>query len=73
MELALSLITIKKGLDLPMIGEPIESIEDARSPRSVGVVGPDFLGMKPTMEVNVGDEVKKGQLLFSDKKTKCRL
>ena len=70
MELALSLITIKKGLDLPMIGEPIESIEDARSPRSVGVVGPDFLGMKPTMEVSVGDEVKKGQLLFSDKKTK---
>src|SRR5690606_13661454 len=37
--------------------------------RSVAVVGFDYPGMKPTMEVQVGDRVKLGQILFSDKKT----
>ena len=32
------------------------------------MVGRDYKGMKPTMEVDVGDEVKKGQTLFTDKK-----
>jgi Na+-transporting NADH:ubiquinone oxidoreductase subunit A len=33
------------------------------------VVGHDYHGMKPTMEVREGDTVQKGQVLFSDKKT----
>jgi len=37
--------------------------------RSVAVIGFDYHGMKPTMEVQVGDRVKLGQLLFTDKKT----
>lgn len=35
----------------------------------VAIVGPDYPGMKPTMEVAVGDSVKTGQLVFTDKKT----
>ncbi|OUR74724.1 NADH:ubiquinone reductase (Na(+)-transporting) subunit A [Marinomonas sp. 42_23_T18] len=60
---------ITKGLDLPISGAPNQVIENAPVASSVAVIGPDFHGMKPTMEVAVGDKVKKGQLLFTDKKT----
>jgi len=60
---------ITKGLDLPISGAPNQVIETARAVRSVAVIGPDYNGMKPTMAVQVGDKVKKGQLLFTDKKT----
>jgi Na+-transporting NADH:ubiquinone oxidoreductase subunit A len=36
---------------------------------SVAIVGFDYVGMKPTMAVKVGDRVKLGQVIFSDKKT----
>lgn len=60
---------IKKGLDLPISGAPSQTIEKAPTARSVAVIGPDYHGMKPTMLVQVGDSVKKGQVLFTDKKT----
>src|SRR5690554_5827374 len=63
------MIRIKRGLDLPITGGPAQRIDASRPIRSVAVIGPDFHGMKPTMEVQVGDRVKLGQLLFSDKKT----
>ena len=63
------MIKIKRGLDLPITGSPEQRIEDARPVRSVAVVGFDYHGMKPTMEVREGDRVKLGQILFSDKKT----
>ena len=62
------MIKIKRGLDLPITGSPEQRIEDARAVRSVAVVGFDYHGMKPTMEVREGDRVKLGQVLFSDKK-----
>ena len=62
------MITIKKGLDLPISGEPSTILDEAKTCRSVGVLGPDYPGMKPTMLVEVGDQVNKGQVLFSDKK-----
>ena len=60
---------IRRGLDLPISGAPRQSIEDGPQIRSVAVVGPDYHGMKPTMAVQVGDRVKLGQELFSDKKS----
>ena len=62
------MITIKRGLDLPITGTPAQRIEAARPVRSVAIVGFDYHGMKPTMNVQVGDRVKLGQVLFSDKK-----
>jgi Na+-transporting NADH:ubiquinone oxidoreductase subunit A len=59
---------IKCGLDLPIAGAPAQRIEAARPVRSVAIVGYDYHGMKPTMSVQVGDRVKLGQVLFSDKK-----
>jgi len=60
---------MKRGLDLPISGVPRQEIEDGRRPGRVAVVAVDFHGMKPTMFVDVGDEVKRGQALFEDKKT----
>jgi Na+-transporting NADH:ubiquinone oxidoreductase subunit A len=63
------MINIKKGLRLPIAGEPRQEIDDGRSIRTVALLGGDFPGMKPTMLVGEGDKVAKGQALFSDKKT----
>ncbi len=63
------MIDIKRGLDLPVAGAPAQRIEAARPVRSVAVIGFDYPTMKPTMSVQVGDRVKLGQLLFSDKKS----
>jgi Na+-transporting NADH:ubiquinone oxidoreductase subunit A len=61
--------TIKRGLDVPITGEPVQEIDAARPVESVALLGPDYVGMKPTMQVAEGDHVKVGQVLFSDKKT----
>jgi Na+-transporting NADH:ubiquinone oxidoreductase subunit A len=63
------MINIKQGLDLPINGTPEQSISQANAVTEVAVVGPDYVGMKPTMVVKEGDRVKKGQVLFTDKKT----
>ena len=60
---------IKKGLDLPLNGIPKQEISKTILTKKVALLGEDYIGMKPTMLVAVGDEVKKGQLLFTDKKT----
>nr|WP_324258754.1 Na(+)-translocating NADH-quinone reductase subunit A [Cellvibrio fontiphilus] len=63
------MIKIRRGLDLPITGSPNQSIEDGPQVRQVALIGFDYHGMKPTMAVQVGDKVKLGQELFSDKKT----
>jgi len=62
-------ITIKKGLRLPLSGEPEQVLGEGRQVTRVALIGDDYVGMKPTMEVQVGDAVKLGQVLFTDKKT----
>ncbi|MFK7864108.1 MAG: Na(+)-translocating NADH-quinone reductase subunit A [Pseudohongiellaceae bacterium] len=62
------MIRIKRGLDVPITGEPKQHIGEARSVRTVAVLGRDYIGMKPTMLVAEGDRVKLGQALFTDKK-----
>ena len=62
------MIKIKKGLDLPIKGSPKQEILETKTTSHVAVIGADFNGMKPTMKVAVGDQVQKGQILFSDKK-----
>lgn len=62
------MIKIKNGLDLPITGSPAQQIEAARPARSVALLGNDYNGLKPTMTVQVGDRVKLGQVVFSDKR-----
>jgi Na+-transporting NADH:ubiquinone oxidoreductase subunit A len=63
------MIKTKKGLDLPIAGRPEPVIESAAAVDSVALLGNDYPGMKPTMHVQEGDRVKRGQVLFTDKKT----
>jgi Na+-transporting NADH:ubiquinone oxidoreductase subunit A len=63
------MIKIKKGLDLPLQGKPEQTISTGATVKTVAILGEDYVGMKPTMHIQVGDAVKKGQLIFEDKKT----
>lgn len=60
---------ITKGLDIPIAGQPRQEI-DRQGPvaGSVALLGGDYVGLKPTMHVQEGDQVKLGQMLFEDKK-----
>src|SRR5690554_6997612 len=62
------MIKIKRGLDLPIAGAA-EATITSKNASSVALIGFDYVGMKPTMLVQVGDKVAKGQPLFEDKKT----
>ncbi|MGY5710380.1 Na(+)-translocating NADH-quinone reductase subunit A, partial [Vibrio cincinnatiensis] len=53
------MITIKKGLDLPIAGTPAQVINDGLAVTKVALLGEEYVGMRPTMHVRVGDEVKK--------------
>ncbi len=59
---------IKKGLDIPLAGAPEQKVESGPSVTRVAVLAADFIGMKPRMRVEIGDEVKRGQALFEDRK-----
>ncbi|MFT7684881.1 MAG: Na+-transporting NADH:ubiquinone oxidoreductase subunit A [Candidatus Azotimanducaceae bacterium] len=62
------MIKTKRGLNLPIGGSPEQAIGESHATRTVALLGPDYPGLKPTMEVAEGDQVKRGQLLFTDKK-----
>lgn len=59
---------IEKGLDLPIAGEPVQTISEGPTITQVALLGDDYVGMKPTMAVAEGDTVKLGQVVFEDKK-----
>ena len=62
------MITIKKGLDLPIAGKPEQVIHNGNTVTEVALLGEEYVGMRPSMKVREGDVVKKGQVLFEDKK-----
>lgn len=63
------MINIKKGLDLPLGGQPQQVIVKGPEIKHVALLGElDYPGLRPSMAVEVGTKVKKGQVLFEDKK-----
>ena len=62
------MIKTKKGLDLPISGIPCSEVDNSTAINSIAILGSDYIGLKPTMMVDVGDEVKIGSVLFEDKK-----
>ena len=62
-------IRIRRGLDVPIAGEPSRNVAGRLEPRSVALLGPDYVGLKPTMRVAEGERVHIGQTLFEDKRT----
>ena len=61
-------IKIKKGLDIPLTGEPEKLISDGAEIKTVAAVATDVSGIRPRMAVQVGDKVRLGQVLYSDKR-----
>jgi Na+-transporting NADH:ubiquinone oxidoreductase subunit A len=60
---------IREGLNLPITGKPVQDIKAGNEVTSVALLGDDYIGMRPTLLVAVGDKVKLGQPIFNDKKT----
>ena len=61
-------IRIRKGLDIPIEGQPEQVIHPAAPVERVAVLGPDFVGLKPTLHVTEGERVRRGQPLFTDRR-----
>lgn len=60
---------IKKGLDVPLAGDPEQRVHAGAKVTRVAVMADDFPFMKPRMHVAVGDVVQRGQVLFEDRKS----
>jgi len=60
---------VRKGLDLPLAGEPVQAIDVAAAPARVALLGADYLGLKPTVLVQPGERVLRGTPLYEDKRT----
>ncbi|MEC9072272.1 MAG: NADH:ubiquinone reductase (Na(+)-transporting) subunit A, partial [Myxococcota bacterium] len=60
---------IGKGLNIPINGAPEQTVGTGAPVTRVAVLGDDYPTMKPRMHVAVGDVVKRGQLLFEDRKS----
>jgi Na+-transporting NADH:ubiquinone oxidoreductase subunit A len=63
----MTVVRSRKGLDLPLAGEPKGAVTAARAVSTVALLGPDFPGLKPAIKVEVGDRVRLGQTLIEDK------
>ncbi|MDF1614176.1 NADH:ubiquinone reductase (Na(+)-transporting) subunit A [Desulfurivibrio dismutans] len=59
--------TISSGLDIPISGAPRPVLEAAGAVSHVALLADDYPGLRPSMEVRVGDQVAAGQALFTDK------
>ena len=55
-------------MNVPIDGAPQQTIDYGAPVRNAGLVGDDYVGLKPALAVREGDRVKLGQLLFEDKK-----
>lgn len=60
-------IKLRKGLDLPIKGAPEQAIYQGPAVRSVGIVGLDYVDLKPKMLVQEQEAVKRGTPLFFHK------
>lgn len=61
------MIRIKKGLDIPVSGKPVQEIAYGPAARSVALVADDYVGLRPAMKVAEGERVRLGQVLLTDK------
>ena len=63
------LVKVTKGLSIPLKGDPRQAIDELPPPQRVALLGYDYRGVKrlPRLEVDVGERVSKGQVLFRGK------
>jgi Na+-transporting NADH:ubiquinone oxidoreductase subunit A len=58
----------RRGLDLPLAGDPEQRVEPARPVSRVALVAADYVGLRAALRVQPGDPVLRGQPLFEDRK-----
>jgi Na+-transporting NADH:ubiquinone oxidoreductase subunit A len=68
LRIIMSPIRIVKGLDVPIAGAPKQVITDGARVGRVALIGADYNGLRPIMQVEEGSAVKLGQPLFADRK-----
>jgi Na+-transporting NADH:ubiquinone oxidoreductase subunit A len=61
-------IRTTKGLNIPLAGEPEQSVHPGPEIQNLALCGPDYVGLKPRLLVSEGDPVALGQPLFIDKR-----
>ena len=61
------IITLRKGLDINLVGKPQESLAEAPMASEYALSPLDFEGVTPKLLVKVGDRVKAGTALFFNK------
>jgi Na+-transporting NADH:ubiquinone oxidoreductase subunit A len=59
---------IRRGLDLPIRGQPSQTVGAAAPITRVGVLADDFPGLEPHLRVGEGETVRRGQPLFEDRR-----
>lgn len=59
---------ITKGFDVKVLGKPESVIEEYASQQLFAVYPTEFEGIKPRLKVQAGDTVKRGDVLFENKK-----
>jgi Na+-transporting NADH:ubiquinone oxidoreductase subunit A len=64
---------INKGFDIKVLGKPKAEIEDYANPQVFAVYPSEFEGLKPRLKVKAGDSVKRGDVLFENKKNEKML
>ncbi|MEP0235427.1 Na(+)-translocating NADH-quinone reductase subunit A [Roseibium sp.] len=60
---------LKKGLDLPVLGAPVQEIRPGQEVRTAAVIAADYIGLKPRLLVQEGDVVGCGAPLLFHKDT----
>lgn len=61
-------VRTRKGLDIPLKGEPHQVMYSGPPVAHVALVGQDYPGLKPALLVAQGDQVSAGQALFADRR-----
>lgn len=61
------IVNIKKGLDISIRGNAVESAPVDVTPATCAIIPDDFPGITPKVDVKEGDEVVVGSTLFHDK------
>ena len=62
-----TIIKLKQGLDINLVGEAQKAVTKTVAANEVSLKPSDFACFKPHLEVRVGDKVKAGSVLFTDK------
>ncbi|MEI6892918.1 MAG: Na(+)-translocating NADH-quinone reductase subunit A [Pontiella sp.] len=64
---------IKKGFDVKVIGKPKSDVEEYASQQLFAVYPSEFEGLKLRLKIKAGDSVKRGDVLFENKKNEKML